>query len=179
MATIDTWVGEMNVPIKYLLMPLPQGVQSVLGCSFFIKHDVYLHPRSRRMFACTDTETHPIVIATALKVDGINRLEDTPLVPAGDLCSSATDDSKSTREHKQYLEPNTDLRKLPRGIYMYNLSMDEPKYGPCDVINASPKLMQSTFKLMQQNKLNHDVLMSPTHGIQRMPYAKRPLRRIN
>jgi hypothetical protein len=24
MATIDTWVGEMNVPIKYLLMPLPQ-----------------------------------------------------------------------------------------------------------------------------------------------------------
>jgi hypothetical protein len=87
MATIDTWVGEMNVPIKYLLMPLPQGVQSILGCSFFIKHDVYLHPRSRRMFACKDTETHPIVIATALEEDGIDRLVDTPLVPAGDLCS--------------------------------------------------------------------------------------------
>ena len=155
MATIDTWVGEMNVPIKYLLMPLPQGVQSILGCSFFIKHDVYLHPRSRRMFACKDTETHPIVIATALEEDGIDRLVDTPLVPAGDLCSSATDDSKSNREHKQYLEPNTDLRELPRGIY--NLSMDESKYGPCDVINAGPKLMQSAIKLMQQNKLNHDV----------------------
>jgi hypothetical protein len=56
------------------------------------------------------------MIATALKEDGIDRLVDTPLVPAEDLCSSATDDSKSTREHKQYLEPNTDLRELPWGI---------------------------------------------------------------
>ena len=47
--TVDTWIGNKSFRLSYLVMPLPTGIDSIIGMTFFIDHDIWLNPKRKQL----------------------------------------------------------------------------------------------------------------------------------
>ena len=47
--TTEIWIGEESYTTTFLVMPLPSGVDAILGMDWLNDNDIWLHPASKRM----------------------------------------------------------------------------------------------------------------------------------
>ena len=81
--TTTMWIGEESYETTFLVMPLPSGVDAILGMNWLNANDIWLHPASKRMLV-------PGKPGTKGPHNALHTL--------ANLCSAGADDSHLVRE---------------------------------------------------------------------------------
>ena len=144
---VETWIGNKPFRISYLVMPLPAGIDSILGMGFFNEFKVWLNPSTKQIIV-PDRTTHKfITLAYCVKHDE----DDTHLIRQAHLTDGAT---QSHMRRPDKVDPSSHDKRnaTPHGLAW----ISEDKMS--EAYNVSDKQMKYLLHLMENNKLNHDTL---------------------
>ena len=130
--------------ITFIIMPLPSGLDTLLGLDYLNANDLWMHPRTRRLVRLPEADVGQITVLAALT--------DYTAPPEKD-----TDEQLFVAKEPTFFEKHNSSRnkqnKIPLGLYPLQNSKQEPDNELLVVTSANFKLMQ---KLQQAGKLNND-----------------------
>ena len=83
---VDTWIGNKPFRVSYLVMPLPAGIDSILGMSFFNEFQVWLNLVNKRIVIPDRATQKFVTLAYCVKYDE----DDTNLIRLAHMTDGAT-----------------------------------------------------------------------------------------
>eukprot|EP01052_Picozoa_sp_SAG31_P020176 SAG31_NODE_1506_length_8076_cov_13.880657_2_plen_400_part_00 len=148
--SVDTWIGNTSFKVDYLVMPLPKTLDAILGMDFFIEHDIWLHPATKRLVRLPDKVGSTLEILSFMAEDNE---DDGHLQRQALLLDKAT--RKSTLKPESTQPSSHDKRNpVPHGMAW------KSKDGMSEAYKIPTKIMDHLLYLMDENKINNAVLDS-------------------
>ena len=144
--TVDTWIGNKSFRLSYLVMPLPTGIDSIIGMTFFIDHDIWLNPKRKQLIVPDPVKnTHHVLSSCAVIGE-----DDTHLIRQAHLTDGAT---QSHLRRPDKVDPSSHDKRnaTPHGLAW--ISQDKQM----EAYNVSGKQMNYLLFLMGKNRLTHEV----------------------
>ena len=83
---VNVWIGNQSFNLSFLVMPLPHGIDTILGMSFFNRYDVWLHPKGKRILVPDVSKQQYHTLASCAYFDE----DDTHLIRQAHLSDDAT-----------------------------------------------------------------------------------------
>ena len=140
---LETWVGQLKFEISYLVMPLPQGISTVLGMSHLAGENALLNCRERQIIYKPHGTRKEVEIVSAAILGSVPDLNDKVAIE---------NDPDLVTKHSQ-----RESECAPLGLFSISESADSN-----EVASVSQKVMRTLLTLMKQNKLTpkkaHDII---------------------
>eukprot|EP01050_Picozoa_sp_SAG11_P003617 SAG11_NODE_208_length_12354_cov_19.490167_17_plen_482_part_01 len=131
---LETWVGQLKFKISYLVMPLPQGISTVLGMSHLASENALLKCKTRQIIYAPQGARKEAEIVSAAIIDPVPDLNDLQAMDS---------DPELVTKHSQ-----KDTECAPLGLFSINEDADSN-----EIASVSKKVMRTLLSLMKQNKL--------------------------
>ena len=140
---LDVWIGSQSFNLSFLVMPLPRGIDSILGMSFFNRYDIWLHPRGKRILVPDVTKQKYHTLASCAYLDE----DDTHLIRQAHLSDDAT---KGHLKNPDRVPPSSHDKRntTPHGLAWISKDKMSESY------NVSDKQMKYLLHLVENNKFD-------------------------